>query len=1514
TPARATGSVTGTVALALGGTTLAGPVSVGPDGLRVGGTSGTGTLTVAGRALSGTFTLTRSGDTVTLTATDAALDLGVASLTGAALSLTVSPSGVVGTLTGTAALTLPGLAATGPRAVSVTVDTTGAEPVLVVDADVTGLTVSGTAGAVSGRLSVALTGGLLAVSVSGGSLTLPDGGSVTGVEGLVLALPDRDGTGGPGTAGLAGYLSGLLGSVRVSVRVNTTGLAVDETVVVGGATRRVSVTAEAGFDDLALSGRIDLGPVHLEGDVALTDGAFAGRDLTAFFGAGPLLLPDGSRNPLAAGLLLTGATVAVVDDGTVRAVVARGTVELLGVPGLTARGTVSFRYSTGAVSRPVALPGGGVVDVVFTGADAGSAASDGLVLVLSGQEVQLGADVSLVGTALRLTARGLTASVPSGGGDPVVEVTGGTGTVELSSAGLVVATPLTAQVVVRLPGAAVTGTFTLALAGTGAGTELSVRSGAATVTVGGARLTGPLVVSRRGTGSAATTTVSVGPASTLELVPSVLSLSGVTGTLTAGPAGVTGSLTGALAASLPGVSLAASTLTVEVDTARGAVTVLAPGAQVTAGPAVLTADVALRRSVVDGAVGVGLTLTGARLDLPGVALRAGGGTVQLAGDGSGALVGTVTGTVTTDLPGVTVRGELVLAVDTRASSPAPDAALTGTGVVLALGGAELRGDLSATAASGVLTVALTGAALELAGGVVRVTGATATLTRASDGTVTGSVTGTVAVTVPGVVVTGTFTTALGGGAPSLSAPDAVITVAGLALGGRLTLTASTDAAGRPVVRAVLADDSTRRALTVTAGSTTVATVEGASGTLVASAAGLVGDLALTGLALTVPGVQVTGGSAAIALRPGAASLTVLGGSLALGAGTGSVTLQGDLALRTADGRVELGVARLAGTVGSGGPTVTGGSGALVVLADGVAGLLEASLTAAASGVSAGGRVLLRVNTTGRAVDERVRVGDRVVPVVLPVLSPVVQVSVSDVVLDLGPLTVEGPLTWSSTTLADGRTARTASADGLRVFLGRGRATDGTGGADPLAVGVLLTGVRLALVEVGAGYALVGSGTVTLLGVPGAVLSGTAVVRVNTTGSAVDVEVPLPGGTGATVRVAFPTAGRTADVTVGSASLALAGGTLTGRLTVERLDTGDVVVGLRGGDADLGGGLTLSGLTGALVVTPAGVAGRLAGAVALAVPGLSTGTGLALALNTTGAAVSRTVPGLGALELAAGPYVRVEGTGTALSVAGQELTADVVLERSTSTAGTPVVLVGLRRASLAVGPVSARVATLTGGEGVLVATAEGVAGRLTGAVTTVLPGASVRGTFSVAVSTLPTAVDTAVRVGGSTLALRLPAGPYARFEAPGAVVEVAGQVLTGDVVLESGRTDGGAPRVRLAATGVVADLAGVVRLTGGTAVLVVGPAGLAGEVTGDVTLTVPGVTVAGALRLQVSTATTEVRETVVVDGVPVALDLPAGPLVRLLGSDLRVTVADQLVLGGLTITRTRDALGAPAVLL
>ena len=282
------------------------------------------------------------------------------------------------------------------------------------------------------------------------------------------------------------------------VQFNTTGMAVNASVLVGGKQLTVDYgSGQTDFMSVSISDlTIQIGQaIWLSGSVSLTSGVtvsgmtgstFAGSGLTVFFGNGPGLLANGDANPLAVGLLITNASVVLFKDQATGkyALDATGTVTLVGVSNATVSGTGRVRINpfAQAIDATIALPGSGTsLPLAFLSSEAPatsggapfvSAGGLGLNLNVFGQAIT--GDLSLTDANGVVTVGIANASISlsdgsgnvSSRGPPLASVTNASGQLQVSSAGVVGG--LTGTVAVTLPGAAVTGTFSVLVNTTGA--------------------------------------------------------------------------------------------------------------------------------------------------------------------------------------------------------------------------------------------------------------------------------------------------------------------------------------------------------------------------------------------------------------------------------------------------------------------------------------------------------------------------------------------------------------------------------------------------------------------------------------------------------------------------------------------------------------------------------------------------------------------------------------------------------------------------------------------------------------------------------------------------------------------------------------------------------------------------------------------------------------------------------------------------------------------------------------
>ena len=771
--------------------------------------SGAAALVVAGQSLTATtLTVQRSGRTLTVAATGLGLVLGaggttVLTVSGGTGTLVVDDAGVSGTLTGTATtagtFTLVSLSA---AAVSVAVNTRPvaalgmpAGPFVRVVAS--SLTVAlGTLGSLTGAVSFERqtgTGGAEVTVLGLNGITATAGGNqlLTAGSGLLVVQ-------GTGVAGVlsghvgAGAGSGFTASADALLRVNTTGGAVTQSLVLDGRPLEVTFTAAeaaanpAGVFALSLTGAvIDVaGIVTVKGDFTFTtvDGrtVVAGRGLSLFVGVGPAWLADGTANPLARGLMVTGASVGLVRAGTgpyTYALTASGTVQLVGVAGIELSGTLAVKVNQLGEAFTVSVPvaGGTPVVIAFVGGEEGSAGTPftaiggALTLTALGQtlsgtfsftKTSAGLDVTATGVVFRL--------LPAGASAPVASLTAGTASLRVGSTGL--AGRVSGTVTLDAPGLGATlstGTFALEVNTTGAtvpqfgtltgdlpaGPYLRLSAVSATLTVGGQQLGGTFTLERSSAGGTTRTRFTVA-GGMLSIGPGTLVLSGVAGDLTLTPAGVSGRLSAHVDTS-PGAFALSGSVAVAVNTTGSATDDLPAGpylrvaldrATLTVGTQQLTADLTVESTA------TALTVTLARAAL---VLDAGSAGFRLV-DGSGTLTftgnnvaGSLGGTIVATVPGVSLNGTLHVVLDTATSH----LEVSGLGVVLTVAGQRLSGDITVVRSGTDLSVTLAHAALELAGGLASISNATATLTITTAG-IAGTFSGDVAFGVEGVSLTG----------------------------------------------------------------------------------------------------------------------------------------------------------------------------------------------------------------------------------------------------------------------------------------------------------------------------------------------------------------------------------------------------------------------------------------------------------------------------------------------------------------------------------------------------------------------------------------------------------------------------------------------------------------------------------------------------------------------------------------------------------------------------------------
>ena len=1576
--------------------------------------AGTGlTLSVGGQTIAGNFTFQTQtvggSQVVTVGVSGATLSLGngtsslltVANGTGA---LILTSQGLAGSFSGSLSVNITGVTLTA-NTISVEVNT-GASAVnqaVMVGGQAVAVNVPG-----GPCVQIAVVGAQLAVagqSLSGDFVfdqgqasdnTLVTRAAVTNLSVTVNGQGLQGGTGAivVTSAGIAGVVSGQVsvaaGGLQlggsVAVRFNTTGAVVNETMNVNGVSVTIAFTSAEGnlFQFVIANGSINIGNfVTITGAGSFkTNGnnkIYSGTNLNVFLGQGPYKLADGSLNPGARGLVVTGATFGLVDvpgsggAADTYALQASGAVQVVGIPNLTLSGTITVDFNnTGmtftspvnfaTTANVISFSGTGMTLTVLnqnlTGGFSFSqaTASDGqnvLIVAFNGVGLNLGPNnaviVSGVNGSILLTPQGLAGQVSGS----VMVTQGGT-----------------------LSGSA---SINLLFNTTGAPVQKTVTIGANTISINVPA--GPYLQVEV---PAMDLTVTVSGQSQIlsgyflfEQTPTLLrvAVKNITLKLGAGTNGI-----------------------VEVTGGQGNFELTSNGLAGT-----LSGTVAVNVS--------GLAVKGAFQ----VQVNTGSSPVNdsFAVDGL---------TVSINLPA------------------GPYLQVTGTGVVLQLTVSSvvqtLSGNFTLTKTAAGVQLAISNGTFSLGNGsatlvqVTQTAGQTATLTITSAGIVGNNLSGSVTLLVPGVTLTGTLTANIDttAGTPIVQITGAAtLAVAGQQLSGVFTFQETSATDTTKLIEVAFAQNGANSLLKLQNGAATYVNVTAGSGEFVITPQGIAASFSVTA-AVTLPGLNITGGTFTIQFNtiPATVDETVPVGSgtseIKVGAGTfarvevDNATLQfGNTGQQSGfqlggtgssflfdrstqpDGTALTRVALLGLTVTAGGNTyVQNGQGAFIVTGNGVAGFLSGQAGAGAGGFSVNASIGLRFNTTGEPIDQTITLNGQTLAVQFPTKDDVFSFFGSASINIGNFVTIEGSFNITNNQLG------VANAN---VFLGQGPATLSDGSINPSARGILLRDASLGLVNPAAGqYALYASGAVELLGVAGVSFSGTATIQFNNTGAAFNGrEIQIPNAP--SVFLNFPTTGNVASFSGAGMSLDVLGQILSGNFAFSQVTDSNnnkvFAVSASNVQLSLGSVVSVTGASGTLLLSSSGLAGQLGGTVTLAAstgvsfggtfnlainttptqvntnltdvfnpvqltgsPTLTfsagaktiarmagswttdgfhvgdtilvTGTGTAndnqtftiTAIDSTGATltVAETVAGgssgtspqvqrVHAINIPAGPYVQVTGTGVSLQVAGQTLTGNFSFQQQNAADGTPVVTVAVSSVVLNLGDGTNNFVTITVAQGTFLLTSAGLAGQVTAGFTLGVPaGANLTlsaSTIQLDINTGATAVDEQVNVLGANFTINVPAGPYVRLELDNASLVIgptgSQQTFAGSFVIEQATTAAGKV-VSVSFSNVSLSLGGgtpaLIAVTNGAGVFLLTSTGIAGVASANITIAASaGISVGGTFQFALNTTGTAVQQNFTVDGSAVALNVPTGsaasPFVQVqaLGATLTIAgfnlTADQL---------------------
>ncbi len=355
------------------------------------------------------------------------------------------------------------------------------------------------------------------------------------------------------------------------------------------------------------------------------------------------------------------------------------------------------------------------------------------------------------------------------------------------------------------------------------------------------------------------------------------------------------------------------------------------------------------------------------------------------------------------------------------------------------------------------------------------------------------------------------------------------------------------------------------------------------------------------------------------------------------------------------------------------------------------------------------------------------------------------------------------------------------------------------------------------------------------------LSGTFSVTLNDTALAYNQSVNVNG---TTVTVNVP-AGPYLRVTGVGANLTVQGIGIAGNFTFERKQTttgGERVVTVAASAVSLDLGSTANDLisvtngSGAFIITADGLAGTSTATVGINVSGVSLAGTFTVRINDTSVAVNETVNVGGSnvtINLPAGPYLQVKGTGVTLGFLGVSLSGNFSFEQRTSLGGSQMITVMADSVSFNFGT---SLLSATNGHGFFVITDAGIAGEGEITVHVNAFGGGFSHTFGWGFNTTAGAIDQEFDWEGTPMGVDLPAGPFNKIDSgttPVAISVPIGtytQSISGRFILTL--VDGSPDYLTVAASSVSATIgSGTVGLavSGGSGAMVIYDSGLAGEV-------------------------------------------------------------------------------------
>ena len=440
---------------------------------------------------------------------------------------------------------------------------------------------------------------------------------------------------------------------------------------------------------------------------------------------------------------------------------------------------------------------------------------------------------------------------------------------------------------------------------------------------------------------------------------------------------------------------------------------------------------------------------------------------------------------------------------------------------------------------------------------------------------------------------------------------------------------------------------------------------------------------------------------------------------------------------------------------------------------------------------------------------------------------------------------------------------------------------------------------------------------------GVTFSGTFGVEINTTSAVVDETIEVGLGTNTLSLPAGPflrVSGTDVRLNVAGQSLsgdfAIERVTLASGATVTKIAAANVGLAISDGNTDL---LTLSNGFGNVLILPAdgalpgGVAASFGGTVTLGVPDASlTGT-LQVEINQMlDRPVNETFTVGGTdvtLDLPAGQFLRVRGTGISLVLGGLELSGNFSFTQATD-AGESFLEVKFDSVEdsveLGIGSGDTDFVRITDGAGTIIAKGGDLYGSFEGNVAVDIPSVKLAVAdstpddpgFAISINT----ATTAKTVGGQVVA------PGFRIEANNPILEIADIEIGASSVVIAQTSVGDVSQLSIEIADLEIDFAGYVTAAVATATIVVTDQGIGADIA-DITVNValPGVNVFsvadGALRINTSATPFDLTSP--------AISLPGGPFFEVVVLDASLNIDGLMLSTDLYFQQTERPDGSTA---